>query len=1540
MADNIKIIGNVVNTQQVARYSEEDLNLLSPQLLKEDFGQQNDYIEYFVYDAGGNLLNLNYNYKSFKLPTTSYMDPNSGSLPIIEIDPVSDLQNLGYSSGEFKTQYNFFNNKISDPSAGLFLKEVSADRTELRVGSTVLSNEQMESGSMALINEISSSAYIADYLINFGNNTQVVAVNVALNKIESGYEILFKLYQPLPDNIQEKTTLWVVDEKINAYVFDINLDKLIIPAPLPQLKGPNFAIETPGQNNVATSYQTYDALINGVQSISTSSYQQLLSLMTSQSIDINVDYTNFDNFIFFSSAEQRLINFYDKVKQIEDYNTNISIYTPLTASAPNLINDLNLATASINNITSNFDGYEYYLYYESSSYTWPKTNSTLPYINKFYTKTFTQNVSSNIWVFNHNLNETASILNVYSSSGLQINSYTTSSTGNQITINFAGSYTGYVTLGSPQTITWYNNITSSAAYYDDNNQNNLIFSVPAFIKDDGNNEQYLTFLKMVGHYFDNIWIFLQSVTDINLANNNLEKGVSKDLVYYVLESLGIKLYNQYGDSDNIDFLVGNSGSANFDNNFTITGSYLNAIPRKDLLAESYKRIYHNLPLLLKTKGTTYGLQTLVSTFGITGSTLFVKEYGGDLKSNTLDEFNNDKVRIVSNSITGSVLSPFISLQQQPTSSTSFRTDDLHYVDISFSPQDKIDIYTSASITAINPTWSIDDYIGDPRYQYSNSYQPLEAARTTYLSPLSASLVPYTGSAGSGSIGATNYNDFIRLIQFFDNSLFKMLKDFVPARTSLSTGITISSPILERNKFVYANPSSTTEVDIEEGTINGPTINTEYTDLYDNITGSKVAYYDGNLTGSYINVNNYFASGNFNPYLHPTASLTAGDIYNFDHSDYDVLFNNVSESRLSTNRQDIEYVFGTTQSILSPAELQDSYESLKSHQLSRYEGVKLSSAEYNNYTPGDISFGKTAVIDHNSRKLGLFTDINVSTYLPGRSNVRLLYLVDEFGGLTELNLRNKHWQEIQNTFIQGETLDVSQFDNQKFNNQKTTDGTKAIFDSGYAYSPILYFSTCSIDPQIYFQYNGSSNSYLALAKTEGTASQTINGYATNNYPLSSNEVKNIFDVVSLGSIYLKAGTINQYPTYSVQEGGNHKVSGSLSMNISMPNGGSSVWSLGVYKNGSSTPEVISTQTITISNAATSTDSRNTLYGYSIILNPQPVVSNKPVTIGITTYPVGTTFYKWGSDFYTSDVYPTECTFVNAGGEWYSLYNGDYMINTISPPCSPGFNNIYSFDATMHRIDNFSTSAGIQTVDFNINSSTINVEKNDTIDIRFKNVSTTTANFTASFSNAGSLYISSLSLTTGYASTNCPYFNSASMAALSTDPSNDNVVIFANGISGFHGGNYSFIPNPLTGSLNSLYSTYGDVDYPFSIKPYDVLIVYLSDNTYVESRILEVIGGGNQPLKIRLENPLSSLLRSNLTVGNGNYKSFLILSKIPDETSAYLTFKKRDGKTSYGFIIPNDIAPDVLANMDTITKEVKQKLINEQAVINDINGGTFS
>ena len=82
--------------------------------------------------------------------------------------------------------------------------------------------------------------------------------------------------------------------------------------------------------------------------------------------------------------------------------------------------------------------------------------------------------------------------------------------------------------------------------------------------------------------------------------------------------------------------------------------------------------------------------------------------------------------------------------------------------------------------------NIGDYIGDPRKMNEgrNTYPDLDKLRNNYF-------LKYK----------QNYNlkDFIELIKYFDNSLFKMLKDFVPAKTDVSTGIIIKQHLLERNK---------------------------------------------------------------------------------------------------------------------------------------------------------------------------------------------------------------------------------------------------------------------------------------------------------------------------------------------------------------------------------------------------------------------------------------------------------------------------------------------------------------------------------------------------------------------------------------------------------------------------------------------------------------------------------------------------------------------------------------------------------------------
>ena len=131
------------------------------------------------------------------------------------------------------------------------------------------------------------------------------------------------------------------------------------------------------------------------------------------------------------------------------------------------------------------------------------------------------------------------------------------------------------------------------------------------------------------------------------------------------------------------------------------------------------------------------------------------------------------------------------------------------------------------------------------------------------------------------------------------------------------------------------------------------------------------------------------------------------------------------------------------------------------------------------------------------------------------------------------------------------------------------------------------------------------------------------------------------------------------------------------------------------------------------------------------------------------------------------------------------------------------------------------------------------------------------------------------------------------------------------------------------LYSISASYGDVDYQFNINPYDMVVAQLSDNSYVESRILSS-SISSSFLQIHLDSDMSSLFKTNIM--SGSYQRFLLLKRVEDETNVHLSFTKRDGKTSYGFLIPEDINQDVLNNIDTITKETKQKLLNESTTNN--------
>ena len=175
--------------------------------------------------------------------------------------------------------------------------------------------------------------------------------------------------------------------------------------------------------------------------------------------------------------------------------------------------------------------------------------------------------------------------------------------------------------------------------------------------------------------------------------------------------------------------------------------------------------------------------------------------------------------------TNQTLSPFISVQQNVPESGSY-TPNIDYVEIAFSPQNEINNDIAGQLGYFN----LGDYIGDPRLVSSSaeSYPALDALRNYYFEK-------YT----------SNYNiwDYIRLIKYFDNSLFKMIQDWIPARTDAATGIVIKQTVLERNKYPVPQPNITSSIAmIGSGSTNIP-FSTENI----LITGSPVQIYT--ITGS-------------------------------------------------------------------------------------------------------------------------------------------------------------------------------------------------------------------------------------------------------------------------------------------------------------------------------------------------------------------------------------------------------------------------------------------------------------------------------------------------------------------------------------------------------------------------------------------------------------------------------------------------------------------------------------------------------------------
>ena len=563
--------------------------------LNKRFGKKGDYIELQVLSLNDEILS------TFNLSKKFYqiVEKDTDNLTDeLKINFASALKSRGFEVGKFKLKISILRSKVIKGKS-FSIKEISPSRKELRIIANDVSNQSFKTGLVNYIAERDSSPFFKDFSLKF-DNEDVLGINIILNDLVSKFEALVKLYDTLPQSISILDKFSIVEHIIDPIFLNIDLQQsldLVVDDSDIFLK-PNFNIDTRTNNSVPSSFKDFNKILD--YSL-TSSYQNLLNQLENRDIpEIQYDYIrpissslenidesyHFENFVHFGSAVERLKNFKYKLSLIELYNSqtkNINKITGDTSSSNFILTNKEDINTKKLNVIRGFDGYEKFLYYTTGSnpYTWPKKTNTYPY--QLYPTTSSQAIG---WLGSEGYGDSVS--------------------GGQL---------------------------RSASLYDNYNVYNLQKLIPNHIKEGEDNNFYLSFVDMIGQHFDHIWTYIKHITEVNDTHH--VRGVSKDLVWYQLKALGIDAFDQFENSNLIEYILGQgqTGSLFYDtpsSQTLVTASNDGSIPKQDISKEVWKRLYHNAPYLLKTKGTERGIRALMACYGLPSTILNIKEYGGSV----------------------------------------------------------------------------------------------------------------------------------------------------------------------------------------------------------------------------------------------------------------------------------------------------------------------------------------------------------------------------------------------------------------------------------------------------------------------------------------------------------------------------------------------------------------------------------------------------------------------------------------------------------------------------------------------------------------------------------------------------------------------------------------------------------------------------------------------------------------------------------------------------------------------------------------------
>jgi len=513
------------------------------------------------------------------------------------IDYASAIADFGIERGPFEVVVNIHQPVIGDNNSPILLtKEVSPDRREVvvRLAPNVTENIFAE-----FIEEY-DDAFELDLALNFGGNRVYKVINFKRWKEDS--QLAIRLYQPLPENIELNTPAWLVEQLSDAYVDNVDLSTKPVEEEFTELKGPNFEIDAAYTTITETDFQSWNQLLDA--NLSTS--QQIVDKVFSGSlggVELGIDYSAFDNFVFYSSAAERVANFKYKLELIEYYNNRITdIEVGSNTDSGALQGNLATARKRRDTVIGGFDAFERYLYNDATSSLFTHHDAYTDYRAE---GGFIGSQAYQIKPWPKYLQDGKYVLHTVNSS-----------------------------LGT----SWYDGVYASASLYDTESETALAKTIPEHIRNDANNDQYELFVNMIGHHFDVLYTYIDALTKTYKPEEHPKLGRSKEILYDVAESLGWKLTNGNQASALWQYALGvDSGSGAY----AQTGSIFSK-SNEDITTEVWRRIVNNLPYILKTRGTGRSVKALMNAYGIPQTLLSIREYGGPKVSGDVPALIEDR----------------------------------------------------------------------------------------------------------------------------------------------------------------------------------------------------------------------------------------------------------------------------------------------------------------------------------------------------------------------------------------------------------------------------------------------------------------------------------------------------------------------------------------------------------------------------------------------------------------------------------------------------------------------------------------------------------------------------------------------------------------------------------------------------------------------------------------------------------------------------------------------------------------------------------